>query len=169
MKTATKNHIWNKEGRVVGNNKIHYCVPVDLTALGVFRTPQEAMVHLNNAARQIQERGITMTTAIKDHNTMCCPRAVHVVGAAMGWTLRKVKKLSEDKSFEIADQGMFLVVGIQNTHFKVGQQKLRLGNDETCHKKTQPRLNRHAVIVIDSSLFIMIYIMNHYLSIHYNN
>ena len=51
VETATKNHIWSKEDKVAGNNKIYHCVPISLTALGVFRTPQKAMVHLNNAAR----------------------------------------------------------------------------------------------------------------------
>ena len=56
---------------------------VSLTALGVFRTPQEAMVHLNNTARQIQERDTTMTTTITDHNTMWCPRTVHIAVTVM--------------------------------------------------------------------------------------
>ena len=48
---------------------------------------------------------------------------------------------------------MFLVAGIQNTHFKVGQYTWRLGNGERCPEKTQPGLNRHVVAVIDG-LFI---------------
>ena len=55
--------------------------------------------------------------------------------------------------FKIAIQGMFLVAGIQNTNFKVGQYTWRLGNGETCPENTQPRLNRHVVAVIDG-LFI---------------
>ena len=55
--------------------------------------------------------------------------------------------------FKIAVQGMFLVAGIQNTHFKVGQYTWRLGNGERCPEKTQPGLNRHVVAVIDG-LFI---------------
>ena len=67
----------------------------------------------------------------------------------MGWTLRKVQKLSGDKTFKIADQGIFFVVVIKNTHFKVEQQTWMLGNGEICPKKTQPGMKGHAIAVID--------------------
>lgn len=35
----------------------------------MFRTPQEAIGHLNKAANKVQEMDTTMTTTIMDHNT----------------------------------------------------------------------------------------------------
>ena len=84
---------------------------------------------------------------------MWCPGVVYIVVTAMGWTFRKVQKLSGDKTFKILNQGIFLVVGIQNTHFIVGLQTWRLVNGERIPEMTQPGLNRHVVAVIDD-LFI---------------
>ena len=87
MKRQRKHNIWNKEVKVADNIKIYYCVPVNLTALGLFRT---------------QERDITMIATITDHNTMYCPRAVHIAVTEMGWTLKKLHKLKGKQHFKIA-------------------------------------------------------------------
>ena len=63
-----------------------------------------------------------MMTTIIYRNTMWCPRAVHLAITAIGWTLWKLKKLQGQKQFDIDPKGMFMMVGIQNTTFKVGKK-----------------------------------------------
>ena len=100
-KRKRKYHIWSKQGKLSGNNIIYYCVPASLTALGVFRTPQEVMIYLNKVVRKVQERGTTMPTTIIDKDTMWCPRVVHIAVTAMEWTLRKLHNLPGEQHFKI--------------------------------------------------------------------
>ena len=113
----------------------------------------EAIVHLNKAARKVQEKETTITTIITDEHIMWCPRADHIAVTAMRWTLRKLNRLLGEQYFKIEAQGMFLVVEIQNTQFKVGQQTWTFGNGDTSPEKKQPGLNRHTVAVIDGHYF----------------
>ena len=152
-KRQRKNHIWAKEGKVTGNNTTYYCVPVSLTVLGVFWTPREAIHHLNNAATTILKTAVAMTTTITDHSTMWCPRAIHRALTERGWTLRKLKKHQGQEQFDITPKGMFVVVGIQNTTFKVGNNSWRFLTINASPEIQQPGLNRHAVAVIDSNFF----------------
>ena len=152
-KRQRKHHLWGKEGKVADNNKTYYCVPVTLTVLGVFWTPREAIHHLNNAAMITLKKDVAMTTTITDHSTMWCPRAIHLAITAMGWTMRKLKKLQGQKHFDIASKGMFKVVGIQNTIFKVGTKAWNFNLENNAPEQQQPGLNRHAVAVIDGNFF----------------
>ena len=135
------------------NSTVYYCVPVSLTVLGVFQTPYEAMLHLNNAASTVKERDVNITTTITDQSTMWFPLVVHLAVTVMGWTLRNFTKHQKDKQFNITKQGMFLVVGIQNPYFTVGQQSWRFETRNACPEQQQPGLNRHAITVIDGTLF----------------
>ena len=83
------------------------------------------MQYLNNAAKIIQKTEVEMTITITNQCTMWCPRADHLAVTAMGWTLQKIGKHQGQKQFIIETKGIFLVVGIQKTQFKVGQQPWR--------------------------------------------
>ena len=50
------------------------------------------MEHFNEAPRKVKERDITMLTTITDHNTIWCPKSVHIVVTEMGWTFRQLNK-----------------------------------------------------------------------------
>ena len=70
-----------------------------------------------------------------------------------GWTLRKLKKHQGPEQFAITPKGMFMVVGIQNTTFKVGNNSWRFHTINASPEIQQPGLNRHAVVVIDNNFF----------------
>ena len=42
-----KKNRWSKEGKIVANKSIYYCVSVSLTVLGLVRSQQEAIWHFN--------------------------------------------------------------------------------------------------------------------------
>ena len=52
-KKKRKKHRRSKEGKVVANNMIYYCVSVSISVLGLFQTPNEAMYHFNKVALYI--------------------------------------------------------------------------------------------------------------------
>ena len=84
---------------------------------------------------------------------MRCPRLVHMMVTVMELTFRKLKKLKGETYFHLKNHGIFMVVGIQNSHFKVEQQTWVFHNGNTSSQKVQPGLNRHAIAVVDKYIF----------------
>ena len=52
-----------------------------------------------------------------------------------GMDIQTIKQMKRRKKFKIADQGMFMIVGIQNTHFIVGKQTWVFNNGDTSSQK----------------------------------
>ena len=73
-------------------------------------------------------------------------------GDSDGVDIKKTKNM-EDDFFKISDQGMFMLVGIQNSRFKVEKQTWVLIDGDTSPQNSQPGLNIHAESVVDGMFY----------------